>query len=123
MGPFAGLGADVDWCLRDFLSVPYRIEAQTLEVQPGVWVRRAAYPELRQCMCEAPTIEEALERLELCRIEIIVDILRAGRRPSVPRQPLGDCDPEGLMLRLGLHAQLAPLLDLAASQISNSSRS
>ena len=28
--------------LRDYLSVPYRIEAETTEVRPGHWLRRAA---------------------------------------------------------------------------------
>jgi predicted RNase H-like HicB family nuclease len=96
--------------LRQYLSVPYRIEAQTLETQPGVWVRRAAYPELLGCTAEAATIEETLELLERRRIEIIVDLLRAGESPPLPRQPLRDCDPEGLMRRFGLHETLAPIL-------------
>jgi hypothetical protein len=32
--------------LRDYLSVPYVLEAETVEVAPGSWIRRVAYPEL-----------------------------------------------------------------------------
>ena len=97
--------------LRDYLSVPYRIEAQALEVRPGHWVRHAAYPELPGCTAQAATIEETLERLERRRIEIIATMVRAGERPPMPRPPLADCDPEGLIERLGLHDALALLLD------------
>ena len=103
--------------LREYLSVPYRIEAETVEVRQGTWVRRATYPELPGCSAEAATIEETLERLERRRIEIIVALLRAGEAPPVPRRPLGDCDPEGLMQRLGLHAALAPLLGHTMTQL------
>ncbi len=99
--------------LRDFLSVPYLVVAQTLELEPGRWMRCASHPELPDCRAEAPDIESALERLERRRIEVIIGILRAGAIPPVPRPPLGDCDPERLLQRVGLHEELAPYLDHA----------
>jgi hypothetical protein len=103
--------------LRHYLSIPYRIEAETVEVEQGTWLRRATYPELLGCMAEAATIEEALERLERRRVDIIVALLHGGAAPPAPRPPLADCDPEGLMHRLGLHTALAPLLDRTGARM------
>lgn len=104
-----------DPTLRQLLAVPYRIEAQTTETAPDVWVRRAAYPELEECQAEAATIEETLALLEHRRIEVIVAMLRSGRVPPMPRPPLGDCDPVGLLQRHGGHGDLVALLDRSAS--------
>lgn len=92
--------------LRDLLCIPYRIEASTTEGTSGEWLRRAAYPELPDCMAEAPTIEEAVRRLERRRMEIIVATVRAGRLPPVPRPPLRGCDPAILAGELGLASLL-----------------
>ena len=46
--------------LSEYLSVPYLLEAETVEVAPGSWVRRVAYPELPDCSAEAVVVEEAL---------------------------------------------------------------
>lgn len=91
------------WAL---LSVPYLIEASTTEGPDGTWVRRAAYPELPGCVAEAPSIEEALRQLERRRMEIIIDTVRSGARPPVPRLPLAGCDPRTLAAELGLAALL-----------------
>lgn len=106
-----------DPILRQVLSIPYRLEAQTIETSPGQWARRAAYPELPGCCAETPTIVQTLELLERRRVEIIIGCLRAGILPPLPRQPLSDCDPEGLLLRLGLHHELAPVLDWPVSKL------
>jgi hypothetical protein len=106
--------------LRDFLSVPYLLEAETVELEPGRWVRRAAYPELSDCAAEAPTIVEALARLERRRVETIVAMLHGGALPPVPRRPLTDCDPEGLMQRTGLHDRLAGFLDHTPARLRGS---
>ena len=66
---------------------------------------------------ETPTIVQTLELLERRRVEIIIGCLRAGILPPLPRQPLSDCDPEGLLLRLGLHHELAPVLDWPVSKL------
>ena len=88
--------------LRELLSVPYRIEASTMEGASGEWVRRAAYPELPGCTVEAPTIEEALFQLERRRMEIIIATVRSGGVPPVPRPPLSGVDPAVLAAELGV---------------------
>ncbi len=102
--------------LRLLLAVPYRIEAFTAEATPGVWVRRAAYPELPDCSAEAPTIEEALARLDQRRTEVLVGLLKSGKLPPLPRPALQDHDAEGLLHRLDRHGELSAMLDLPPSQ-------
>lgn len=97
-----------------YLSIPYRIEAYTYEAAPGRWLRRASYPELPDCTAEAPTITATLELLERRRVEVIVALIAEGKSPPVPRPPLPDADPEGLLRRLGLDHHL-PLLDQAVA--------
>jgi hypothetical protein len=96
--------------LMGFLCVPYVLEAQSVETDEGVWVRRVAYPELPGCAAEAQSIEEALALLERKRLRTIMDIIRTGGRPPVPRAPLQSCDPLGLAARLGLQNELEDLL-------------
>ena len=103
--------------LREFLSVPYLVEAEAVEIVPGQWIRRAAYPELPGCSAEALRIEDTLNQLEQRRIEVILEMLRAGSLPPVPRPPLEDCDPEGVAERLGLRDRVEGLLDQTGSQI------
>jgi predicted RNase H-like HicB family nuclease len=102
--------------LRYLLSVPYRIEAFTAETGAGVWVRRAAYPELPDCMAEAATIEETLARLEHRRLQVLVDLMQAGTTPPMPRPALRDYDADGLLHRHGVHGALSHLLDLSPLQ-------
>ncbi|MGE3993832.1 hypothetical protein [Pseudorhodoplanes sp.] len=109
--------------LRLFLSIPFLVEAETVENGAGGWVRRASYPELPDCRAESPMIETALEQLERRRVECILEILRSGRLPPVPREPLADCDPEGVLVRLGFGAQVTELLDLSGSKICDKLKS
>jgi hypothetical protein len=88
--------------LRDYLSVPYVLEAETVEVIPGSWVRRVAYPELPGCTAESVVVEEALHLLERMRIEMIVGMVGEGRLPPVPRPPLQYCDPAWVAKQVGL---------------------
>jgi predicted RNase H-like HicB family nuclease len=97
-----------------YLSIPYRIEAFTYEAAPGRWLRRASYPELPDCVAEAPTITAALDLLERRRVEVILTLIAEGKSPPVPRPPLRDADPEGVLRRLGLDYHL-PLLDRAVA--------
>jgi hypothetical protein len=69
------------------------LEAETVEASSGVWCSRVSYPELLGCLAESPVVEEALQRLERLRIEMIVAMFVAGTPPPVPRPPLQDCDP------------------------------
>jgi len=38
--------------LRELLSVPYILEAEAVETEPGQWLVRLAYPELPGCTAE-----------------------------------------------------------------------
>jgi hypothetical protein len=79
--------------LRDYLSVPYLLEARFVEVSPGVFVSHVSYPELPDCSAESPGLETALTQLERRRILTIIGLLDAGKVPPIPRPPLGSSDP------------------------------
>jgi hypothetical protein len=97
--------------LIDYLKVPYRLEAESVEAEPGVWIARVAYPELPGCEIEAGTIEAAIEQVELLRVRRIVELLRAGTPPPLPRPPLSTSQPLWLIEKFGLRSELAGLLD------------
>jgi hypothetical protein len=97
--------------LRELLSVPYLLEAEALETEPGKWLLRLAYPELPGCAAEGFVVEDVLRDLERRRIEIIVSLVEAGQEPPVPRKPLAAADPLWTARDLGLSARLAALLE------------
>jgi hypothetical protein len=97
--------------LRDHLSVPYLLKAETVEVAPGSWVSRVAYPELPGCNAEAPVVEDALHLLERKRIETIVRMVGEGRPPPMPRPPLRDCDPVWVARQAGLSDEITARID------------
>jgi hypothetical protein len=101
--------------LTEYLSVPYLLE--TVEVAPGSWVRRDAYPELPDCNAEAIVLEEALQLLERRRIKMIIRMVIEGLPPSVPRPPLRDCDPAWVARQAGLSNEIIALID--ADRASN----
>jgi predicted RNase H-like HicB family nuclease len=97
--------------LIDYLRVPYVLEAESTEATPGVWVSRVSYPELPDCVEQAATIEEAIDKLERRRIELIVAMLRGGTPPRIPRPPLASSQPYWLIAHYGLQHDLLDLLD------------
>jgi hypothetical protein len=97
--------------LRDYLSVPYLLEAETVEVAPGSWISRVAYPELSGCSAEALVVEDALRLLERKRIEMIVRMIAEGRSPPTPRPALRDCDPVWVVRQAGLSDEITTLID------------
>ena len=97
--------------LSDYLSVPYLLEAETVEVAPGSWTSRVAYPELPGCSAESLVVEDALHLLERKRIEIIVCMVGEGRPPPVPRPSLRDCDPVWIAKMAGLSDEIVALID------------
>jgi hypothetical protein len=97
--------------LTEYLSVPYVLEAETVEVAPGSWARRVAYPELPDCRAEAVVLEEALLLLERRRIKTIIRMVIEGRPPPVPRAPLRDCDPAWVARQAGLSKEIIALID------------
>jgi len=97
--------------LRELLSVPYLLEAEAVETEPGKWLLRLAYPELAGCTAEGFVVEDVLKELERRRIEIIVSLVEAGQEPPVPRKPLAASDPLWTVCDLGLSARVAALLE------------
>ncbi len=96
--------------LRELLSVPYLLEAEAVETEPGKWLLRLAYPELPGCAAEGVLLEDVLNDLERRRVEIIVDLVEAGQEPPIPRKPLAASDPLWTAKDLGLAARVAALL-------------
>jgi hypothetical protein len=103
--------------LRDYLSVPYVLEAETVEVA-GSWLRRVAYPELPGCTAESLVVEDALQQLERMRIEMVVRTISEGRLPPVPRPPLHDCDPAWVAREVGVADDIIALIDRDAVTIA-----
>lgn len=97
--------------LKDYLSIPYRLVAETVEVAPGSWLRRVAYPELPGCMTESLVVEDALHLLEQMRIEMIVGMVGAGQLPPVPRPRLQYCDPGWVAKQAGFSDDIVALID------------
>jgi hypothetical protein len=104
--------------LRDYLSVPYVLEAETVEVAPGSWIRRLAYPELPGCTAESVVVEDALHLLERMRIEMIVGMVGEGRFPPVPRPPLQCCDPAWVAKQVGLTDEIIAHIERDAVTIA-----
>ena len=96
--------------LRELLSVPYLLEAEAVETEPGRWLVRLAYPELPGCTAEGAVVEDALQELERRRIEMIVSLVEAGKEPPIPRKPLAASDPLWTVRDLGLSTRIAALL-------------
>jgi hypothetical protein len=97
--------------LREYLSVPYVLEAETVEVSPGSWIRRVTYPELPGCTAQSLVVENALQLLERMRIEMIIGMVSIGRPPPVPRPPLQNCDPAWVAGQAGLSDDIIALID------------
>lgn len=101
--------------LRELLSIPYLLEAEAVETEPGHWRIRLAYPELPDCTAEGAVVEDALKDLERRRIELIVALVEAGKEPPIPRQPLASSDPLWTAQDLGLSERVAALLGSTAT--------
>jgi hypothetical protein len=100
--------------LRQFLSVPYLLEAEAVETEPGKWLLRLAYPELPGCIAEGFVVEDTLRELERRRIEQIVGLVEAGEQPPAPRKPLVASDPLWTARDLGVSPRIAALIERAA---------
>jgi hypothetical protein len=100
--------------LRELLSVPYLLEAEAVEAEPGKWLLRLAYPELPCCTAEGFVVEDVLTDLERRRVEMIVGLVEAGKEPPIPRKPLAVSDPLWTAQNLGLAARVAALLGNSA---------
>jgi predicted RNase H-like HicB family nuclease len=100
--------------LRELLSIPYLLEAEAVETEPGQWLVRLAYPELPGCTAERAVVEDALKELERRRIEMIIRLVEEGKEPPIPRRPLAASDPLWTARDLGLSGRIVALLGSAA---------
>jgi hypothetical protein len=86
--------------LREYLSVPYLLEAETVEVVPGSWIRRVTYPELPGCTAQSLVVEAMVGN---------------GQPPPVPRPPLQNCDPAWVAGQAGLSDEIIALINRDAA--------
>jgi hypothetical protein len=103
--------------VRDYLSVPYLLEAQPVE-RDGFWTRRLRYPELEGVEAEHEDVEQALLELERRRIAEVMRRLQAGDPPPVPRLPLETTDQGWWARHLGLGALVEGQLDREGSDLA-----
>ncbi|GEO87051.1 MULTISPECIES: hypothetical protein [Alphaproteobacteria] len=103
--------------LREYLSIPYILEAQPYEGQQGQWVRRLSYPELGDFSAEGQDVEQVFLEVERLRYAEIVRRLKAGDPPPVPRAPLETADPAWWANFLGLSGLVNGLLDKNANEL------
>ena len=101
--------------LRELLSIPYLLEAEAVETEPGQWLVRLAYPELPGGSAEGAVVEDTLKDLERRRIEMIVSLVEEGKEPPIPRKPLVASDPLWTARDLGLSGRVAALLNGTAT--------
>ena len=98
--------------LRDYLRVPFVLEACSCEVADGEWTNRVSYPELGDCAIEGTSFEAIVDSLERRRVTMILDRLSRGVPVSVPRAPDENIEPRLLLEQLDLIAEFERWLDL-----------
>ena len=106
----------------EYLRVPYRVTAQSVESADGRWVRRVEHPELPGCVAEADSITEALRLLDVRRIEIVLDLLSEGRRPPARTRLLGPAQARRRVERAGLTGRVEHLWELDGETLAGGSR-
>lgn len=86
--PIASPPADEDRRpLAYYEAIPYLLVLESIE-RDGAWLRRAEHPELPECVAEAPSALEALDRLERERRRVLQQLWDRGAPIPVPRPPL-----------------------------------
>jgi hypothetical protein len=73
--------------LAYYEAVPYLLVLESVE-REGEWLRRAEHPELPDCVAEAPSAVEALDRLERERLRVLRQLWERAAPIPVPRPPL-----------------------------------
>jgi hypothetical protein len=104
--------------VRDYLSIPYVVEAAPVERENGEWVRQLRYPELGDFRVETIDVETGLRELERWRIQEIVRLLKSGQLPPTPRAPLNNVDPEWQARALGVWELVSGLFNLEATEVA-----
>lgn len=72
----------------EYLAVPYVMTMVPAVGPDGTWICRAEYPELPDCVGEAFSPIEAIDKLEIAREQFILGRLERGESVPVPRPPL-----------------------------------
>lgn len=104
--------------VRDYLAIPYILEAQPIE-RDGQWTRRLRYPELGNFEAEHEDVEQALLALERKRIQEIMRRLKAGDMPPIPRAPLETTDQGWWARFLGIGDLVQGQLDRPATDLAS----
>lgn len=104
--------------VRDYLSVPYILLAEPIEVSEGEWTRKLSYPELGDFSAQGQDVEQVLLDLERQRFAEIMRRLRAGDLPPVPRAPLQTSDPAWFAAFLGVSDLIAGQLDKTPAELT-----
>jgi len=73
--------------LAYYEAVPYLLVVESIE-RGGQWLRRAEHPELPGCMAEAPSVLEAMDKLERERRRLLRELWDRDLPIPVPRSPL-----------------------------------
>jgi hypothetical protein len=102
----------------DYLRVPYIVTAQSLPRPDGSWVRRVEHPELPDCVVEAESIIEALDRLDQRRVQVVIGLLAGGTVPPVRRALFGDAQARKRARRAGIGQRLEDVWDLEPGQLT-----
>lgn len=76
----------------EHLRVPYTMIIASVRRTDGSWVRRAEYPELPNCVAEADSPLDAIDRLDALRVQTILGRLARGEPVPTPRPPLRRLD-------------------------------
>jgi predicted RNase H-like HicB family nuclease len=72
----------------EHLAVPYVMIMVPARGPDGTWLCRAEYPELPNCVAEALSPLEAINKLERAREQFILGSLERGEPVPTPRPPL-----------------------------------
>lgn len=104
--------------LAEVLSIPYVLEAQSVETAAGVWLRQVAYPEIPGCRAAAAQLEDAVDEVERLRIDLLLEGIYRGQLPPSPREPLVDAQPASTLLRVGYPEAAVALLDLECGELA-----
>ena len=78
--------------LAYYEAVPYLLVMESVE-RKGEWLRRAEHPELPDCVAEAHSALEALDKLEQERLRMLRQMWDRGAAIPVPRPPLRQSEP------------------------------
>lgn len=74
--------------LEYYRAVPYVLVMESVERPGGEWVRRAEYPELPNCVAEAHSAVEAIDKLDAERLRVLQELWDRDAPIPVPRPPL-----------------------------------